>query len=261
MIVSRLVALSRPAVAADVSFNGFNQRSAGAWLVTAAAMLMLAVAAGCEDEAIHAYIAPKDPPRPQPVMAPADEAAPAPLTLTWDVPPDWRPAQAAQAFTVAAYEAGPAETPVSTTVTRLSGAGGGALANINRWRNQLGLPPVASLPEQPMIPITLPDQQVAGVVDLVGPPSSEAAAPPQRTIAAILPRQDTNETWFFKMSGPQDALEPLKEPFLQMIRSVRPATQDQPDQAESLEHQNRQDEQGQEGNNQDQQERISNDAG
>ena len=98
--------------------------------------------------------------------------------------------------------------------SRLGGGGGGALPNINRWRRQLGLPPVAELSDQPITPLNIRDD-VAAMVDL--------SSPQGRTIAVMVPRPDQDETWFFKLTGPVDAVEAQKQPFIDLVQSARPA--------------------------------------
>jgi len=61
--------------------------------------------------------------------------------LTWTVPTGWQEGQLAQ-FLVAKYViAGDGGAQAAVNVSSLAGDGGGFLANVNRWRGQLGLPP------------------------------------------------------------------------------------------------------------------------
>ena len=60
---------------------------------------------------------------------------------TWTVPSGWQEGQLAQ-FLVAKYVIAGADGTAAVNVSSLAGDGGGLLANVNRWRGQLGLPPV-----------------------------------------------------------------------------------------------------------------------
>lgn len=180
---------------------------------TAVAALLVAIGlAGCDQDDIHAYTAPVDPPRPDLVVA-ADESTPP--SLTWQMPDDWRPSANPPRFVLAAYDAGEPGAAAQTTVSFLDGAGGGALANINRWRDQIGLPPVNDLPQQPITPMDI-EGDVAAMVDL--------HADDVRVLGVIYPRQDLDETWFFKMTGPPDTVETHKQAFINLVLSTRPAS-------------------------------------
>lgn len=97
------------------------------------------------------------------------------------------------------------------TVTSLPGDGGGVLDNVNRWRReQVDLPAVtqAELQQQ------LQEIKVSGVqapyVDLVGNS--------QRIIAVIVPRGQ--ETFFFKLFGPGEAVGKQKTFFESFVKSI-----------------------------------------
>lgn len=58
--------------------------------------------------------------------------------VVWTLPENWKNVASAQAMRVATIDAG----GVEVSVTAFPGAVGGTLANINRWRGQMGLDPV-----------------------------------------------------------------------------------------------------------------------
>jgi hypothetical protein len=100
------------------------------------------------------------------------------------------------------------------TIVALGAQAGSLEQNVNRWRDQLGLPPVG------------PDQLASLVrtvsvdgrdVPLVTLPGSRPDA--QGTLAATFNRDD--RTWFFKMTGPTDLLAREKDNFENFVRSVR----------------------------------------
>ena len=82
-----------------------------------------------------------------------DEATPVPPAATaessarnpdrpWSVPEGWSEDAAPRPMRLTTYVAPDSSGPVEVAVTRFGGRVGGALANINRWRGQMGLPPV-----------------------------------------------------------------------------------------------------------------------
>jgi len=112
-------------------------------------------------------------------------------TPRWDVPEGWReqPESGMRAATFVLE----ADAPLELTVIPLPLPAGDpaeyVLSNVNRWRDQLGLPPLSreELPNQSRT-IQLADG-VATLVDLVGPGSDEpaVAAPPADSAGGARP--------------------------------------------------------------------------
>ena len=101
------------------------------------------------------------------------------------------------------------------SVIPLPGVAGSDLANVNRWREQVGLSPV---PEAELAKSAQP-VEVGGekgqIYDLAG--KNPASSDPTRIVAAIV-RKD-GSAWFFKMNG-DDALVTKQKPvFLEYLKS------------------------------------------
>ena len=133
--------------------------------------------------------------------------------VSWELPEGWKVDDKPAPMRVATILIPAEPKPLQLTVTRFPGDVGGTLANINRWRGQVGLPPVgeADLPKQ------LKEVETAGgkasVADLNNPSNK------QRLIGVILPGGE--QTWFFKLQGPTDAVEPHKEKLMTFLKSVK----------------------------------------
>jgi hypothetical protein len=97
----------------------------------------------------------------------------------------------------------------SLTITPLGG-NQDLLANVNRWRRQVGLDPIASLEAEPPVPVEV-DGQPAHLVDLAGPE--------QHTLAVLAVRDGT--TWFYKLSGPDPLVAEQRAAFSEFIESLR----------------------------------------
>lgn len=128
----------------------------------------------------------------------------------WDALPDgWTADAQARPMSVVSFTVSGGGQEAALTITPLGGDQD-LLANINRWRRQLGLPPLAGLADDPPQPI-----EVAGapgsLVDLGGPEG--------RTLAVIAPRGGM--TWFYKLSGPDPLVESQRDAFEAFVRSVR----------------------------------------
>jgi len=175
---------------------------------------------GCEEEAIQSYQAPKSapytPPAPMGPVAGGGSAAAA-GDITWDLPEGWQPATDGSSMAMATFQV-QADDPTRINVTELSGPAGGILSNVNRWRGQVGLAPVEKIEQQPIDPVTI-DGNPAGLIDLASPPGVNAGIP--RMLVVLLPRTQTDSTWFFKMTGPDDTLSEQKQNFVAFVESIR----------------------------------------
>lgn len=97
----------------------------------------------------------------------------------------------------------------------ISLAGGDPLANVARWRAQLGLPEVAGEElRKDVRPIEV-NGSAGQYADLVGPESAGR----QRILGVIVPH--AGQSWFFKMRGPADVVEGQKSAFEAFLKSVR----------------------------------------
>jgi len=148
-----------------------------------------------------------------PRTAPAEEGAVKP---SWDVPSDWKEQPPSQMLLAKFLLGGDVGAKAEVTVSVFPGDTGGLLANVNRWRGQVGLTPV----EQPELK-TLASVDVIGgkatLVDVTGvsPRSGQKA----RLIGAIVPRE--GNTWFYKLMGDEAVAEQQKAAFVKFIQTVR----------------------------------------
>jgi hypothetical protein len=141
--------------------------------------------------------------------------------LTWDAPPSWTPGperpMRKATLLIADESGGPG---AELAVTAFPGDVGGNLANVNRWRQQLGLPPIsASQLSSALRHIDVGPLHV-DVVELVG--SATPPSVPQRVLGAIVPH--AGSTWFFKLTGPDALVARERETFLRFLQSLRPAS-------------------------------------
>jgi hypothetical protein len=196
-------------------------------LPLAAALLSLLLLGGCRDREITAYRASKDPvvapPMPagmSPASAGADNMANTAVptggdTLIWTAPAHWtaKPPSAMRKGSFAIKD-GAAEADLS--ITSFPGDTGGLLANLNRWRGQISLPPLAAGElDANREHIDIGSLHV-DVVDFAG----SANGAPTRIVGAVVPVG--GETWFFKLMGPDALVAKEKPAFLEFLRTVRP---------------------------------------
>ncbi|HMD60592.1 MAG TPA: hypothetical protein VKG78_04140 [Opitutaceae bacterium] len=128
------------------------------------------------------------------------------VSLVWKAPADWQ-TLAGSAMRKASYGVGGAEV----AITAFPGDVGGVLANVNRWRGQAGLEPVD---EKGLGEATAPIESNGLHFLLV---DAEGGSAP--VVAALLPWNGA--TWFFKLTGPADAVARAKPSFISFLKTVR----------------------------------------
>jgi hypothetical protein len=116
---------------------------------------------------------------------------------------------------LASFSAGPEGHSVDITVSAFPGDVGGAAANINRWRGQIGLAP---LPDEQAIALLSKIETADGEGQLVEL-TSTSGDEPLRMLGAIVPRG--GQTWFYKLVGHAHTADEQKSAFLEFLRSAR----------------------------------------
>jgi hypothetical protein len=127
----------------------------------------------------------------------------------WQVPAGWQaapPGEMQQArFAVPEKNGAKAEVTVSIFPTDT----GGTLANIVRWRRQMGLGPVA---ENDLAQLISPlDPAIPGAI------LTDMSNGGKQLIGAIVPR--AGRYWFYKLQGDAAAVAPEKGPFIAFVKS------------------------------------------
>jgi hypothetical protein len=155
-------------------------------------------------------------------MPPQIADTPAPSTdngnadSIWSTPPGWQSMPPAQ-FLLAEYSiAGANDAKAEVNVAEMSGDGGGLLANVNRWRGQLGLGLVGEndLPQLAQA-LDVPGG-TATTVDFAGTDAKTGS--PTRLVGAMV-SQD-GRTWFYKLMGDAPIVAQQKDTFTKFIQSA-----------------------------------------
>lgn len=194
----------------------------------------------CRQPKVEAYRVPKDPEPPATASADAasaaSPAAAAPAAaapqsamantavataagpgLTWTAPAGWTSKQGS-AMRKATYgiKADGATGEAELAITAFPGDVGGELANVNRWRGQIQLPPVGANDLGTVVTRVEHNGLTFAVVDFAG---GNAGA--QRMLGAIVPH--AGATWFFKVLGPDAVVAKAKPDFMAFLATVKPA--------------------------------------
>ena len=188
-------------------------------------MASLALAlAGCGRNDIQVYRVAKEPAPAQGQMASSaalppghPEASASTPALEWKLPAGWQEVPPGEMRLASFHVPGNDGKQADVSVIPLPGLAGRDLDNVNRWRGQVGLPPVS---EEEMAKLAQPVQigaQTAQLYDQAGqaPGSGESS----RILAALLRRNGV--AWFFKMTGNDALVEEQKPAFIGFLESLK----------------------------------------
>ena len=186
---------------------------------------------GCRSDQVSHFRVPKETPfvaeGPRPAMppqpmgertgdTPAGTELPPPPTpagsLKWSLPKGWTelPGGGMRFATFKSPYAGKLEA----TVVVLPGPAGGELANVNRWRGQIGLP---ALDEAALAKSRTVTKSKAGSVNVYDFTSEGQAK--SRMVAGYISTPDGN-TWFLKLTGDADPVAKAKSDFMTILGSL-----------------------------------------
>lgn len=138
--------------------------------------------------------------------------APSAAGLHWHPPAGWR-AEPASGFRRGSFKLGPAETQADLSITAFPGEAGGLRENINRWRGQLALEPLAA------------NENPGTVLDGAALPMLlvDLRSGPAAILGGVVAH--AGETWFFKLAGPADTVTSARAEFIAFLQTVHPASQ------------------------------------
>jgi hypothetical protein len=189
-------------------------------ILRAAAALSIFVLACRRDEVTHARVK-----KEAPIQAAAASALDGPAAgpaapssagateqLKWQLPQGWREARAGGMRFATLTPPVPGKVDVSIVV--LPGPAGGELANVNRWRNQIGLAPID---DATLSSARKPVKAPAGTVSVYDFTSEGQAK--TRMIAGLLVTQ--GNSWFIKMVGDADAVGAARGGFMHLLETLR----------------------------------------
>lgn len=175
--------------------------------------------AACGDESITRARVPKSEEAPAAVAGmPQDEHAghdhgAQAAGLRWTLPAGWKETPGT-GMRLATWTP-PGGLKAEGTVVSLPGESGGELANVNRWRGQIGLPPTDAAGIAAARTTLSTKAGSVAVYDF----TSEGTVK-TRLIAAVAKTGDT--TWFFKLMGDAGATESARAGFLTIIKGLTP---------------------------------------
>lgn len=186
---------------------------------------LLALSLGCRQEQVQHYKVPKEvtaPPSAMTAMPGADLAQgqpglpepPKPQAggLRWSLPKGWSetPGDGMRFATLKTPIAG----RVEATVVVLPGPAGGELANVNRWRSQIAMPP---MDEAALAKARTQVKSKAGAINVYDFTSDGQTK--SRVVAGLISTPDGN-TWFLKLTGDAALVAKARPDFMQLLGSL-----------------------------------------
>lgn len=145
-----------------------------------------------------------------PANATSTSSAPA---AQWQVPASWTEEPPTQML-LAKFSAKDKGTRADITVSAFPGDVGGLLANVNRWRRQVNLPPVDQTQLARTIETIKVQSDEGTLVKLENP---DAKSP--SLIGAAVPHK--GQTWFFKMLGDGKLVAREEKAFRNFVQNVK----------------------------------------
>ena len=134
--------------------------------------------------------------------------------LTWTAPAHWT-AKPASAMRKGSFGIKGAGGEADLSIIAFPGDTGGLLANLNRWRGQIALPPLSDAQLEGHVTHLDANGLHFDVVDFAG----TANGAPTRILGAVLSRP--GETWFFKLMGPDALTASEKAAFADFLKTVK----------------------------------------
>ena len=152
------------------------------------------------------------------------------MTVKYESPDGWQPLPAS-GIRKAAFRVADGAREAMVTVIGFSAASGpmiaDPLANVNRWRSEVGLEPLAAGDLSAAAePIEIASLQAIYVEAIPDASKSQEPNADHGTLAAMATGDDV--IWFFKITGDRDLVVAQRDQFKSFLKSVRFTARDEP---------------------------------
>ncbi len=136
--------------------------------------------------------------------------------LSWTAPAHWKPkpGSAMRKGSYAIVGEGGAEADLA--ITAFPGDVGGDLANINRWRGQISLPPIAAAE----LASATEHIDANGLHMTFFDIANSSGENPMRIVGVSIPYEGS--TWFFKLMGPDALVAAERNAFRAFLQTIQP---------------------------------------
>lgn len=136
---------------------------------------------------------------------------------SWQVPANWKEVSGGQFLIAKFLINGEENAQAAVNVSSSVGDGGGLVANVNRWRRQLGLGETSAEDISKSVSSVSLTEGKADLIELNG--MDARSGQPARLVAIIVPHM--GQTWFYKLMGDSKVVENQKDAFTQFVKSAK----------------------------------------
>jgi len=183
-------------------------------------LCVAAALAGCGRNDSQVYRVAREPAAPKAVApglpAGHPETPGGPPRLQWKLPAGWQEVPPGQMRVASFRVGGTGGKQADVSVVPLPGQAGSDLDNVNRWRGQVGLPPVAAEELSKLAQTVEIAHQEGRLYEQAGPVPGSGET--NRILAAVLRRGGV--AWFFKMTGDDAVVAREKPGFVDFLTSL-----------------------------------------
>jgi len=130
--------------------------------------------------------------------------------LEWTLPDAWEKSNKKSMMRIATFVVKDNKA-LEISASRFGGQAGGELANVNRWRGQLGLKSVTAEELKKSLQVIESKAGKAKLVDI----SNDS----KQMLAVIMPYN--NNTYFFKLMGKKEDVSKQKENMVKLVKSLK----------------------------------------
>jgi hypothetical protein len=135
----------------------------------------------------------------------------------WQVPAGWQEVPGGQMLVAKFALSGPANAQAAVNISALAGNGGGPLANVNRWRGQLGL---ATLTDADLQTQAKALDTTAGKAVMVEMAGTDGRTGQKALLVGVIVPQ-ASRTWFYKLMGDGQIVEREKDAFTKFVQGAK----------------------------------------
>jgi len=181
-------------------------------------LILGAAVGGCDQRGIEEHTVPKgvEPTVAAPV-APVETPGADPgesasgIGEPWHLPDGWRRLDGSRPMRVATFAVEIGDRTVEIALSRFAGQTGGVLANVNRWRGQLGLDPIG-------------EGDLEGAINRFESPGFggywlRIEGESDYMLAAGVHDQSADQTWFVRASGSAEVMDGVESDFIAFATS------------------------------------------
>jgi hypothetical protein len=141
-------------------------------------------------------------------------ASPAPMVdhPPWSLPQEWQPVAGSRPMRHSTFFVEIAETPVEIAIAHFPGEVGGVVANLNRWRSQIGLGPIAAADVEALIEHFATSPGFSGY-------TAHLQGDTMHMLVGSIHEEAADRTWFVRATLPPELAPQLRPALFAFARS------------------------------------------